>query len=655
MNEKEKKLVNQKDQNNQNDNESIDMDNSYSNKILNTNQSILEKLKPSSKNKMITKKFGNLIGPNSSNNNPNQSGMDFDIDNNNNLDQSIKNDFLFLQNQNKKNQNSQFNFFRQGSISNNFNNNNNNIESNYSNNFNNPNFLLNENHNNNNYKNLNLNDNKFEAMIQNTSELRNSSAYLHSNVNATLNNSTTIKWTNILRKSKEEALKLDLSQSEVLSQTNQLDFSAMSENIDDLNDIIEENYQMVITENSFLRQGYHSILPFLFLSSREIHRMCLSDYEIKMVNKSIKNKIKNNRLDWMDYFKKGLIKFYQAKYFESYFNFKAAFSMQKNDKEIAKWLAFNILIIIFCTNFENNEASNKFNFNDITNSFFNFNEKNTNSPNSTNFNSSHNFNIMQQNISNSNNNFFSTLYGTFKIDFSKMEKINIRNEDLDYLKNGQNENNKNSDEEENPLFACCNARKAKPKNFTVSSLINNYHPNEKEQYKHNKISLCIELEKILTELTEKYDKDTKDKDKENPKGNSNMNTSENNTDFKMLYYRIEIWWMWMMVSVYAKLRPEQKAFSKFYEPKQCVKKIKDKDVYLGYLAYAEYNSLINKSFNSESILVEIIYKYPKRIEAYLKLWNKLVKNTPKDYKKAHAISEVFWKNSSIIQFDNDVY
>ena len=64
---------------------------------------------------------------------------------------------------------------------------------------------------------------------------------------------------------------------------------------------------------------------------------------------------------------------------------------------------------------------------------------------------------------------------------------------------------------------------------------------------------------------------------------------------------------------------------------------------------------MNKNYNSESILVEIIYKYPKRIEGYLKLWNKLVKNTPKDYKKAIAISEVFWKNSSIIQFDNDVY
>jgi hypothetical protein len=424
--------------------------------------------------------------------------------------------------------------------------------------------------------------------------------------------------------------------------------------------------------------------------------MCLSDYEIKLVNKSIKNKIKNNRLDWMDYFKKGLIKFYQAKYFESYFNFKAAFGMQKNDKEIAKWLCFNILIIIFCTNFDNNESSNKFSLNDITNSFFNLNEKNNNTTNnSTNFNNTNNnnnFNYIggngqtnNNNINNTNNNFFSTLYGTFKIDFSKMEKIVLKNAEYDYLKNGNNINNNdnNSDEEDKSIFACCNARKNKPKNFTVSSIINNHNNNnlnEKDQYKHNKISLCNELENILTNLTEKYDNDYynnynnknikynnnnynfKENEKDQ-KNNNNINFNNFNnyvndiemTDAKINSYKIEIWWLWMIVSIYSKLRPDQKAFTKFYEPKHCVKKIKDKDVYLGYLAYCEYNSLMNKNYNSESILVEIIYKYPKRIEAYLKLWNRLVKNTPKDYKKAIAISEVFWKNSSIIQFDNDVY
>ena len=53
--------------------------------------------------------------------------------------------------------------------------------------------------------------------------------------------------------------------------------------------------------------------------------------------------------------------------------------------------------------------------------------------------------------------------------------------------------------------------------------------------------------------------------------------------------------------------------------------------------------------------MEIIQKYPKRVEGYLKFWNYLVKSEKKDYEKAKLLSEVFMKNSSVIQFDNDVY
>jgi hypothetical protein len=431
----------------------------------------------------------------------------------------------------------------------------------------------------------------------------------------------------MVKKSKQEVLKLELSQSEVLSSTNQLDFSAMSENMEDLNDIIEENYQVVITENSFLRQESHSILPFLFLNSKEIHRMCLSDYEIKLVNKSIKNKIKNNRLDWIDYYKKGLIKFYQAKYFESYLNFKAAHNMHNKDKEVSKWLAFNTLIIIFCTNREPNENS-KVNFNDITSSPIKFNSGKKG--------------FEKNGFSNINNGNMIPLsfFGSFKIDFSRMEKFIIKNEDSDYSRS-TNINENVSDEEENHLFSCCNARKTKTKSVTVSSIVNNYKV-EKNDFKFNKSQLCKDLENILNEILERT---------------FNLKLNENNNDFltKENNYLIEIWWMSMIISIYVKLNPEQKNFSNFFDPKHYVKKIKDKDVYLGYLAYAEFNCLMNKTFNPENIFVEIIYKFPKRIEGYLKLWNRLVKGNPKEYKKAHSLSEVFWKNSSIIQFDNDVY
>lgn len=625
---------------------------------------------------MITKKFGNLL-----------STSPLTIPNNNNNHDNIQNDIFQLNPENNFNNITNEKKSNLNNLYNNINNNNNIFNFNFTNNTNinfefnynnspvklgtlspNINFINNNNNNNsiintqNNQKNLS----KFEKMIQNTSELRNSTATLQTNPNQVSN--TSIKWSNMVKKSKQEMLKLDLSQSEVLSSTNQLDFSAMSENMDDmdnLNDLIEENYQVVITENSFLRQESHSILPFLFLSSREIHRMCLSDYEVKLVNKSIKNKIKNNRLDWMDYYKKGLIKFYQAKYFDSYMNFKAAYNMRSKDKEVAKWLAFNVLIIVFCANVESGENS-KFSLNDFTNSFLNFNLGggeskgsfgfNNNNNNKGNF-SNNNFGI-NSNLSNLNNNSSSNyFYGSFKIDFSKLDKINIKNEDQDYSRS-TNINENISDEEDNALFSCCSSRKAKIKTLAVSALTNTYQAEREQNLKLNKSALCRELENILNELLNQLaNEDLNFNKSENNKNNNNDYNNENNSDFlsKESAFKIEIWWMLMIISVYVKIKPEQKAFIKFYDPKHFVKKIKDKDVYLGYLAYAEYNSLFNKNFNPENIFVEIIYKFPKRIEGYLKFWSRLVKGAVKEYKKAHSLSEVFWKNSSIIQFDNDVY
>jgi len=556
---------------------------------------------------MIAKKFTNL-----------QSNSPFKIPESNNSDSNIQNDSFKLNSENKFNNINAYNNIKTNN--NNFNHsdnyNYNYFDNNIKNNIHNklrsispnlaPNYFDNENNSLLNTESNQKNLSKFEKMIQNTSELRNSTATQQTNPNQGRSN-ISLKWSNIVKKSKQEVLKLDLSQSEVLSSTNQLDFSALSENMDDLNDIIEENYHVVTTENSFLRQESHSILPFLFLSSREIHRMCLSDYEIKLVNKSIKNKIKNNRLDWMDYYKKGLIKFYQAKYFDSYMNFKAAYNMRNKDKEISKWLAFIILIIIFCANTEAIENSQLF-FNDFSSSFMNLGNENKNSF-----------------YNNKNNN------------------LGINS---NYSNSGSNINN--SDDEDNPLFSCCSSRKSKIKTIAVSSR-NNTFQSDREQIKLNKSSLCRDLENILNDILDSLIK-------EDPNSTINLN-KEPTADFlsKESAYKIEIWWMLMIISVYVKIKPEQKAFTNFFDPKHCVKKIKDKDVYLGYLAYAEYNTLINKNFNPESIFVEIIYKYPKRIEGYLKLWSRLVKGPVKEYKKAHSLSEVFWKNSSIIQFDNDVY
>ncbi len=111
----------------------------------------------------------------------------------------------------------------------------------------------------------------------------------------------------------------------------------------------------------------------------------------------------------------------------------------------------------------------------------------------------------------------------------------------------------------------------------------------------------------------------------------------------------------MIIGCYGKLRPEQKAFKIVYDSKVCIKKIKEKDVYLAYIAYAEYNSLIDKDFKIYQVLSELISKYSNRIEAYLRYWHLLVKGREKDYKLAHQLSELFWKNCTIINFDNNIY
>jgi hypothetical protein len=111
----------------------------------------------------------------------------------------------------------------------------------------------------------------------------------------------------------------------------------------------------------------------------------------------------------------------------------------------------------------------------------------------------------------------------------------------------------------------------------------------------------------------------------------------------------------MIVGVYAKLNPQQKYFKNPVDPKLCVKKVKEKDIYIAYLMYAEYNTMINPNYQITTILSELVTKYPTRIDAYLKYWYVLVKGNAKDYKLALQISETFWRNSAIIKFDNNIY
>jgi hypothetical protein len=120
---------------------------------------------------------------------------------------------------------------------------------------------------------------------------------------------------------------------------------------------------------------------------------------------------------------------------------------------------------------------------------------------------------------------------------------------------------------------------------------------------------------------------------------------------KALIYR----WMQMLLSIYCTQNPKQTFFDGSIDPKFCVKKIKDKNPYLSYLVYAEFNYFLNDKFKIEEILNELIKKFPMRIEAYLRYWQLLVKGNLKDYKKAHNLSEVIWKSSSNLNFDDHIY
>ena len=152
-------------------------------------------------------------------------------------------------------------------------------------------------------------------------------------------------WNIIVRQSKQQFLQLDLNQSEIIKPD---DASIMSENFEEINNFIEEKYKNAISENNYFNQESHSIIPFLLISSKEIHRMCLSDYEIKLAFRSYEKKARKVRLDGYDFYKIGLINFYQAKYYTSYCHLKSAHKMRKNDVNIAKWFAFSCLVLIFC-------------------------------------------------------------------------------------------------------------------------------------------------------------------------------------------------------------------------------------------------------------------------------------------------------------------
>lgn len=382
---------------------------------------------------------------------------------------------------------------------------------------------------------------------------------------------------------------IQISQNLGENSTKDLDFSNLYENMNYVNNIIKENYQQTLTEYSFLKTDTHLVFPFLLITSKEIHRMTLSDYEIKLEHKKYKLKCKNHKLNSTDYYKRGIIYFYQGKYIQGYLHFKQSYAM-KNDSNVLKWLVFSIFILIFCVKNEYNA----------------------------------------------------------KIDYYNMGKVELSEED------GDDGNNKDSDF---IFFNCCTVRKKKIGLGHNSSIATDTISKDSI----NRNVLCKDLLNLLPLLLK-----------------NNNSISENNVNALNLNAKNEnevtAYWIYMLLGIYIfHFNKDNKSISKIFNPKQvydpklCVKKIKEIDDYLGYVAYAQMNAIIvlsednannstesikNKGINIKNLLFQVIKKDARRIEAYLLLWEILTKTSFLDYKQAYVLSKKFYDNISSFSFEN---
>jgi len=318
------------------------------------------------------------------------------------------------------------------------------------------------------------------------------------------------------------------------------------------------------------KQEYHSIVPFLLLNSKEIHRMCLSDFEIKYLYKNLKDKVKSYEMDSLDFYRIGFINFYKGKFLLAFKNFKNGIKPKDKEKDpnILKWFCFVSIILLIC-------EKNKVNFGHLKN-------------------------------------------------FRKDKTIS---KDLE-------------EDEGYSFFPCCAARKNKDERNKVTSLFDkdNFFSMESNEEELRKMNVILEDlgSDVISHLKFLTDR--------NNKGVTPQT-------------QIESWWMLMIICTYVKIHKKQKLFEEsiLYDPLFCIKKIKELNDYLSYIAYAEYNHILSDEYQIDVILNQLISKYPNKIEAYLRYWQLLIKGKYKNHSKANSLSEVYWKNCATIQFDDGIY
>ncbi len=383
--------------------------------------------------------------------------------------------------------------------------------------------------------------------------------------------------------------------------------------------------------------------------------MCLSDYDIKLVIKIFKKRSKLNRLECFDYYKIGIINFYKGNYINAFNNFKKAYNMKLKDniESCGKNTNKNSNKNIYNNNIDEkniNQTSSNENYN------YNNNNNNKNISESNLFNSSNTNNVIaniakwlcftgmilifcnkNKDESNNNNN---------KIDFKNITKIKLEEfheveEKKTYLfdccvvrrkvkieeelsKEKDRDKNKDKEELKKNKKNILRTRKMNTKN--ILKLENSFVGSDLNLIRHDLISISKEIEDLLKIVIE----------------------NEKN--------KIEGNWLSMIISLYCEANKNTKIFKDFMDPKFYIKAIKNIDNYLSYIVYSQMMYYTQEDFKIDFVLNELIQKFKYRLEAYFYYWNLLNKGKYKNYNKANILTEVLLKITSLMKFDeNNIY
>lgn len=436
------------------------------------------------------------------------------------------------------------------------------------------------------------------------------------------------EWNKLISATKFQGLQIETnlnehSRSQIVEEVieDKLENSFISDNnIEEINNIIEERYKLTLSENMFLRQENHSIIPFLLVNNKEVHRMCLSDYEIKMICKNYKNKSKTSRLEAYDYYRMGLINFYRGKHSTAYYNFKNAYKMKEKDPNLAKWLAFISIVIIFCDR-------NQLDFEQVK--YKKYEEDK----------------ITEDNGNEEIMNFFPCC-SSRKVNLNRLKTVQMHIGKNDFYINSHDIKDKN---EANLHPGVLAKELVDLLKIVISGTYGSSHENANTKNNFNSNLSLANLAGMF-------------KSGNNNNFNSNnieVNQTISHTQVKpnIVCHDIEGWWLFIFIGIFTTLHSKQTYFNlcNVYDPKYCIKKIKERDPYLAYMAYADYHFYTNDNFSIDKLLKQLISKYSNKVEAYLRYWQLLIKGRYKNYELANSISEIYWKNCSTISFDDNIY